>query len=165
MNVDIQLLKDAIYRLKKNKVIKLQKDIARDTGYEEATISEILNEKQVLSEKFVRAFAKAYNLNVESLEKLEERKEISRMDKVGDTMTMDEIKNGFQLLYSELLKQMDKTNEISLILAETLKAKDREVMLNIQTMNKHAEIIDKLSDIIKEIAGENKLKKVLGKVI
>lgn len=156
MSVDIQVLKNAIHRLKQKKKIRVQLDIARDTGYKPATISEILNERQNLSYKFVQAFAKAYDLNPETLEESGIRLKESDQALAPESMT--------QGLYAALLEQMNKTNEISLMLAESLKARDKEALLNVDTINKNALIITRLSEVFKEVAGENKLKKALGKV-
>ncbi|MBV5346940.1 helix-turn-helix transcriptional regulator [bacterium] len=71
MGVDIQVLKRAIERLKKDGILKNQKEIALKTDYSPITISEILNEKQPLSEKFVKTFARVYDLNPDSLDSFE----------------------------------------------------------------------------------------------
>jgi transcriptional regulator with XRE-family HTH domain len=60
---ELQRLKDVIFFLKKKKLLKYQQEIAEKTDYAYTTISEILNGKQTLSEKFIKQFAKCYNVD------------------------------------------------------------------------------------------------------
>lgn len=62
---DLDRLRECIFYLKKNKIIQNQRDISVKTGYGYTTISEYLNEKTPLSEKFIKNFANNFGFNSE----------------------------------------------------------------------------------------------------
>ena len=60
---ELQRLKDVIFFLKKKKLLKDQQEIAQYTDYAYTTVSEILNGKQPLTEKFIKIFCREYKVN------------------------------------------------------------------------------------------------------
>ncbi len=60
---ELERLKKAIFELRSKGLLKKQDDIAQKTGYNKSSISEILNGKVPLSEKFIKVFCSEFGVN------------------------------------------------------------------------------------------------------
>jgi transcriptional regulator with XRE-family HTH domain len=65
----LERIKQAIIHLKVKKIIKTQEEIAKKTGYNKSSVSEILNGKVQLSKNFILIFCSTFAVNVDYITK------------------------------------------------------------------------------------------------
>lgn len=122
---------EVIFKLKKLGAIKKQDDIAEKTGYNKSSISEILNGKVPLSDKFIQIFAAKYNVN-----------EIWIYTGEGEVFNNSKPSEPDENPKSS--DELVKTLEILLKMKdETIKMKDSEIGLRDKTIATLQEIIKK----------------------
>jgi transcriptional regulator with XRE-family HTH domain len=111
---ELYRIKEAIFLLKKRKIIKKQDDIAERTGYNKSSISEIINGKVPLSEKFIKIFCSEFGISYDYI--------ISGTGEIIEDMVSEP-----QLYYgNDKVIQLEKENDL---LKKIIKAQDETIEL------------------------------------
>lgn len=116
-NIDNSIFIDAVARLKGEQRIKNNLDIANALGYSEGTISEYLNNKKPVSDKFLKVFSIHYKIELSSLSN--KKIDAIRKPQIG----YGKLDNLILLVLEEQLREAKKHTELLTTIAYKKKVK------------------------------------------
>lgn len=160
---DTERLKDCIFYLKKNKIIRNQQEIATETGYGYTTISEYLNEKTPISEKFINLFSKSFGFNPEWIISGEGKMRSGAIPVYEPPdpnpppgITYDQHKEADLHRLEEIVEDMKRVNRELVsqasILIETNRENAKAILIHAEQSRKLVDTNDKNADTIKQHA-------------